>query len=1063
MKSNASHSNASHHRPYFSNDCHTIKPTNSSFADNWESIPETLILNSLIGCVLFILFVILTWIAWRWADSDDQLKTQNIITFLYGYRDPEHWYVIPRFEFLRHEDRHHKHDLQYPYIYVPPKLPLANPLELIALGNHDKEIEKSKSTDTERPLPSQPKQPADLESAVDLKLGLNSVQYGAKSPVNAFPKSPDRQTPKLRTLTRSPDSNVSDTSATTNPNSISSLSDGTFTSSDTPQPSKSAAPGNSHFYPSILTAEQLQASYLSRKLNKFFAIFFRVSDSDLIYARGIDAYEYLLFQRHLILIMLVTTILCVGVILPIHWIAGTSADPNVVRTTSFQRSTIKNIASMTNLHWAHIICSGVIVFTTLKVMSSYRESIITQDDPQISRRTLLIGNIPSEQRTRVKLNKVFREYFPRNTVEAIQFVYDTKPLVDDEMYLSSIIAAKQYCIAYKRKSNSEIYVHKTDVNQSRVCDGYCRLCSFIYVCCCYWPLESKEPGTTYYAKEEAKFRQKIAAACEKLVREPSEYAFVTFKSYKQARRVMSELATLKQDAIEGRLKQRSVSRTMRSVSFDLDKSRARARRRRKKAGNGADDDDDVAKLPRSNSKFIETSASDSDVKDPLDPKNNPHVRSIRSPIRVQDKGAKTAGMSASSATGPEAGPNTKELAVKSIKSAKALADKKSKRSAMKQTADHQEVKPLEGPLAWSVRYAPHPDNVEFDDLLNLARTSRWTIVLLHFLMIIIFIFITTPNVILSMIERISVIQPDKAVELTGFQKLTINYLSILLQIVTTAILPALVTLISKQIPYEDSSTKSHSVMWKVYSFLILMVIVMPSIGMSSAQALFETDIDPKCLFPTDNGAYYVNYVVSSIFLSTILELIKPVDIVFYYFILWTSRSSAEIESGRQFIDREFSVGMQHTDVLLIFSVVMTYSISCPLIAPVGLVYLCVKHAVDHYNLYYSYFTKKVDKDLQTTIVIFVKVALLLMLFQTTVAIYINTGTSYFSLLSQMIFWVTLATLGFNCFFDCTARTLTSQKRTRYNHEFCACFYLPKVIASLLRLDAIPPTCISRKV
>lgn len=1048
-----------------------IKPANSSFADNWENIPETLVLNGSIGVALFLIFVILTWIAWRRSDSTDTLRTQNIITFLYGYRDPEQWYVIPRLEFLRREDRHHKHDLLYPYIYVPPKLPLANPLELIAGNNQDKDGTKSVESGT---APATNESQLVLRAKTDSGVGIGRFDHDRIGPRKSLQiKSLNVHTQKsLDSFQSDP---LSRQRTPSEPQSASSLSQ--MTSSETTyEPHKSIAPSSGgNFYPSILTAEQLQASSLSRKLNKFFGVFFRVSDEDLIYARGIDAYEYLLFQRHLILVMFVATILCTCVILPIHWM--TSPNSNLPQPPSFQRTTIKSIAHKANLHWAHIICSSVIVFTALKVMSSYRESIITQQEPQISRRTLLIGNIPSEQRTRVKLTQIFRDHFPRMTIEAIQFVYDCKSLMDDEMYLSTNIAAKEYCHAYKRKTNSDIYVHKTDVNEGRVCDGYCRLCSFIYVCCCYWPCESKELGTTYYAKEEERYRKKIAATCEKVVREPTEYAFVTFKSYRQARRVIADLASMKQDALDNKNRsQRSVSQKSNRSLMNLERRKTAEQQRKNRSDadktsehdelNGGRDKP-AGRMLRPSSKYIETSSNDSD---PLDPKNNPHVRSIRSPVKNRPK---------TSLTSVQAAEMNAKSPSQSSQFSKSSRETAAKSSAPQSTGSNNEsltTNPKlsttdlnEGPLRWSVRYAPHPDNVEFDDLLSYARTSRWTIMLLNALMIIIFVFITTPNVLLSMLERISVLQPDKAKEMTGFEKMTINYVSILLQVITTAILPALITLISRQIPYEDSSTKGHSVMWKVYAFLVLMVIVMPSIGMTSAQAWFERPgmtIDYNCLFPTDNGAYYINYVLSSIFLSTILELIKPVDIVYYYFIKWTSRSGAEIEGGRQFIEREFSVGMQHTEVLLIFAVVMTYSMSCPLIAPVGLFYLCVKHAVDHYNLYYSYFTRKVDKDMQSTIVMFVKVALLLMLFQTTAAISINfrdTYLNYLSLVSQMIFWITLATLGFNCFFDCTARTLTNTKHNRYNHEFCACFYLPKVIASLLRLDAIPSSCISRKV
>lgn len=1004
--------------------CNVLRPNGTNFAD-WENIPETVLLNGSFGFILFIIFLILTHIAWRRHLVED-IHEQNLVNFLYGYRDPEHWYVIPRYEFLRPQDRHHKHDLEYPYLYIPPKLPLANPIDAFVYDSviSDMDFASKSSLDTtsgaNAVLP-QLTQHNQISGVTDSSIS-NGKLLNQLGPATV--KSSTKESPLV-------DLSIKNNDLPTSRKSVKILK--STSSLGLMHNSGSKAFARSFIYPSILTAEQSQATYLSRKLNRFFAMFFKVTDADIIYARGIDAYEYLLFQRHLILIMVIVNLVCLGVILPIHWLAGTSANPDIVLTTSFQRTTIKNMNANSHFHWAHIGCSAIIVLASVSILNSYKESITTRNESQLSRRTLLIGNIPKEQRNRLQLSNTLMEYFPRISIEAIQFVYDFSALYEYESYLQTAIVAKDYCKAYKQKHTRELMVHKTDVNLGRHCDGYCRLCSFFYICCCFWPTEELQPGTEYYANEERLYRSKITEACEKLVKEPTEYAFVTFRSHRQARRVMKDLARLKQELLEKRqltsmgFRKSRLDNGYKNKSKDDDTSTVAAMK------NSKDLQTDMAKPSSSDpveltGKFLVAGNKD---KDPLDPKNNPHVRSVRSPQRILS----------STKTKSPLKPLSSPLESRDLGS-----------------LDH------EVPLAWSVRYAPHPDNVEFNDLRYLARVSKYTGLLLHLLMIVFFIFITTPNVLLSMIERIAVIRPDRAQELTGFQGLMINYFSILLQVIMTALLPSLITLISKQIPYEDSSSKNHSVMWKVYFFLVLMVIIMPSIGMSSAQALFVSDINAECLFPTDNGSYFINYVISSTFLSTVLELIKPIDILYYYFILWTTRSTAELESGRQFIEREFSVGLQHTSVLLILSVVMTYAISCPLIAPVGLIYIVFKHSVDHYHLYYTYFTKKVDKSMQATIVIFVKVALLLMLFQTTVAISLNTGTSYFSLISQIIFWIFLAALLFNFFFDCTNRAMPSPvRRNKFKHEFCACFYLPRVVESLLKLNAIPQEYISKKL
>lgn len=1001
--------------------CNLVPAINSTFpiAPYWENIPETFLLNAVIGLILFVIFQICTDVAWKRSarsgsnTGDNIYNDPNLVTMLYGYREPEKWYVVPRYEFIRPGKRHHNHDLTHQSIYVPPKLPLADPIELFSMDSNQ---EDSKSAEDISQL-SREKNAKSMESSDHSNLNKSTKKLLIKSPYplaidNALQKSL-RKSFKTTVL----DNSIVNRDPANKSNVVNEILD---------QSKKSPKPlDSSFFYPTILTEEQLQASGLSRRLNRFFSAFFRITDADMIYAKGIDAYEYLLFQRHLILIMSVTNIFCLFIILPIHWFFGVnhlySGDQY---STSFQRTTIKNLGDNSIFYWAHIISSICIWTITMIILKSYRDSIGGSGETQLARRTLLIGNIPLEQRNRASLCQVFKEYFSNCKVEAIQYVYNIGKLEFYQQKLDIVMAAKEYCLNYRRRYKQELMVKCRDVNEANYCNGNCRLCSFFYVCLCIWPCQQKQPALTLYSKEEVEFRNKIQQTFEALVGAPSEYAFVTLRSHRQAKRVMHELTKLKSDALNDRL----------SNFFRIHRSPS------------------VSSKIRSNSQGPKSRSSEHNVleshsaksNDPLDPKNNPHVRSIRSPMLKKLEGANQ-----QKANDLEAG------FYKSLKSPAGLAlDGAVNGQAV--TLRPQAAKL--GPLSWSVRYAPHPDNVEYDDLLNLATTSKYTIIFWQVVIVIIFIFFTTPTVVMSILEKwLSSISKNRS----KFENLLFSYGTTLLQVITTAVLPALITLVSKQIPYEDTSSKNHSIMLKVYMFLVLMVIVMPSIGMNSAQAVISSEINPRCLFPTDNGAYYINYVISSMFLSTIIELIKPVDIVSYCFLMLTSRSKADFEGARQAIEHEFSVSMNHTAVLLVFTVVMTYAISCPLIAPAGLVYLIIKHAVDHYHLFYTYFTKKVDFRMQNTIDIFVKTAILLMLFQTMIAISINTGTSYFSFVAQIIFFSSFAFLVFNCFYDCTSKALMGQKRKRIEREFCACFYLPMTIDKLLRCDAIPEKCISR--
>ena len=60
-----------------------------------------------------------------------------------------------------------------------------------------------------------------------------------------------------------------------------------------------------------------------------------------------------------------------------------------------------------------------------------------------------------------------------------------------------------------------------------------------------------------------------------------------------------------------------------------------------------------------------------------------------------------------------------------------------------------------------------------------------------------------------------------------------EYFSPLLLIIAALILPVLVTTTCQYLPYKTISEQNHSIMWKVYFFLVLMVIILPSLGLTT--------------------------------------------------------------------------------------------------------------------------------------------------------------------------------------------------------------------------------------
>lgn len=104
-----------------------------------------------------------------------------------------------------------------------------------------------------------------------------------------------------------------------------------------------------------------------------------------------------------------------------------------------------------------------------------------------------------------------------------------------------------------------------------------------------------------------------------------------------------------------------------------------------------------------------------------------------------------------------------------------------------------------------------------------------------------------------------------------------------------------------------------------------------------------------CLFLPDKGAFFVNYITTSTFIGTSLELIRFSELFVYAFCICLTRSKAESSSVRKAFLCDFPFGVQYAWMLCIFAMTTAFSLSCPLITPFGMIY----HYVQRINYYFS--------------------------------------------------------------------------------------------------------------
>lgn len=169
-----------------------------------------------------------------------------------------------------------------------------------------------------------------------------------------------------------------------------------------------------------------------------------------------------------------------------------------------------------------------------------------------------------------------------------------------------------------------------------------------------------------------------------------------------------------------------------------------------------------------------------------------------------------------------------------------------------------------------------------------------------------------------------------------------QFLPTLILWTVAALLPVLVSYSDQWLSHWTRSEQNHSIMRKTFMFLLFMVLILPSVGLTSAQAFVEWTWHWKnetyrweCLFLPDKGAFFVNYITTSAFIGTGLELIRFPELFVYALRLCLARSEAEIVNVRKAILWEFPFGVQYAWMLLIFAMTTIYSLSCPLITPFG--------------------------------------------------------------------------------------------------------------------------------
>ncbi|KAI5736401.1 hypothetical protein M8J76_002862 [Diaphorina citri] len=357
---------------------------------------------------------------------------------------------------------------------------------------------------------------------------------------------------------------------------------------------------------------------------------------------------------------------------------------------------------------------------------------------------------------------------------------------------------------------------------------------------------------------------------------------------------------------------------------------------------------------------------------------------------------------------------------------------------------------------WTVAFAPPPRDIIWENLAIPTTNRYFKLAITNTLLFAGLFFLTTPVIVLNTMEILKLREIEKANPILS------EFMPTLLMWTFAAMLPVLVVKSDQWLGHWTRSEMNHAIMRKTFTFLLFMVLILPSLGLTSIQAFIEflpsqtETYRWECLFLPDKGAFFVNYVITSSFIGTSLELIRFPELFMYAVRISVARSEAETASVRKQILWEFPFGVQYAWMLLIFALTTVYSLSCPLITPFGLLYLCLKHLVDRYNIYYAYGPSKISQQIHGTAINCVIASVVMLQASFTLLSILRRGFHDISLYALIGFILTVAFAFSQCFlrwfqawspiyYQSAAARQSANLRRRVAGYYSAHQYIPDVL------------------
>lgn len=256
---------------------------------------------------------------------------------------------------------------------------------------------------------------------------------------------------------------------------------------------------------------------------------------------------------------------------------------------------------------------------------------------------------------------------------------------------------------------------------------------------------------------------------------------------------------------------------------------------------------------------------------------------------------------------------------------------------------------------WAITFAPSANDLYWENLS--VSTARWYCkwATVNFCLFIFLFFLTTPVMIVNIFKE------SFWKDTQNVSPLISEFLPTLLLWSLAAMMPACVAYSDKWLAHWTRSKQNYSMMTKAFGYLLFMILILPSLGLTSAQTFIDWTLHYQnesyrweCIFLPDRGAFFVNYIITAAFIGTALELIRFPELLYYLWMLCMAKSQAETPYIRKNIVDVFPFGVHYAWMLMVFTMSVVYSLASPLIMPFAMVYIVLKHFNDRHNLYFVY-------------------------------------------------------------------------------------------------------------